>query len=237
MKGVKYSICGNILLIVKVEPLIISNEIELLNFAIKNCEIDNSIEGVVFISEKNSQIEYRFFNSDGSEEILCGNSLFAIGEIFCSNQNTLTLTRCGILAKISVVSDNIVLQIEYSLKNLYLNETTFDVGTPHIVMQVSNIYDINWATFNNHKELNITLFSIINGMAVARTFERGVNKETFACGTGAISIFINSNKKELGIQQVEYLKSQCSYQMNSLEFTEKEIRLNMSILKKNIILL
>ena len=237
MKGVKYSICGNILLIVKVEPLIISNEVELLNFALKNCKVDKSIEGVVFISETNSQIEYRFFNSDGSEEILCGNSLFAIGEILCSNQNTLTLIKKDILAKISIVSDSVVLEIKYSLESLYLNETTIEVGTPHIIKQVSNIYDIDWDTFKNYNDVNVTLFSIVNGIAVARTFERGVNKETFACGTGAISLFIYSNKKDLGIQQVKYLKSQCLYQMNNIEFDEKWVCLNVSILKKIIILL
>ena len=88
-----------------------------------------------------------------------------------------------------------------------------DVGSRHIVInfdKIKNLVDANFQDFNLNKfgpliryhqcfvphGVNVNIFQINdNNNILLRTYERGVEAETGACGTGAISTAIVAHKK------------------------------------------
>ncbi len=93
-----------------------------------------------------------------------------------------------------------------------------DVGSPHLLIDFSNIksevntgfYDFALKEFapkiRNHNAfkpngVNVSIYLLENDKILLRTYERGVEDETGACGTGAISAavvnYLKNNKKNL----------------------------------------
>ncbi|MBS1537396.1 MAG: diaminopimelate epimerase [Bacteroidetes bacterium] len=92
-----------------------------------------------------------------------------------------------------------------------------DVGAQHFVINYKQIcYELPFDNFNlelfapsfrNHPEFapfgaNINIFQIENNIIQLRTFERGVEAETGACGTGAISTAISAITNNLAYSPV-----------------------------------
>jgi len=76
--------------------------------------------------------------------------------------------------------------------------TLFDVGVPHIVAATSAVADLNLATLapplRAHPALgpegaNINFYEVeADGVVRVRTWERGVEGETLACGSGVVAV-------------------------------------------------
>jgi len=70
-----------------------------------------------------------------------------------------------------------------------------NTGVPHAVFITSSIHDpdfLSWATLiRNHsafpKGTNVNLVQVTKESIMVRTFERGVENETYSCGTGIIA--------------------------------------------------
>jgi diaminopimelate epimerase len=77
-----------------------------------------------------------------------------------------------------------------------------DTGSPHVVVSFPALEEADvdhWGRLISHHALlkpegaNVDFFSTGNARAVAlRTFERGVEAETMACGTGAVATAVNA---------------------------------------------
>jgi len=95
-----------------------------------------------------------------------------------------------------------------------------DVNSPHFVIDFSSLdlfQDVDFYSFpindfapkiRYHNEFlpngtNVNFYKVVNDKVMLRTYERGVEKETGACGTGAIStaisIFLKNGKTNLRI--------------------------------------
>jgi diaminopimelate epimerase len=74
----------------------------------------------------------------------------------------------------------------------------FDTGVPHIVI----LEDINKFDKNIAKELrykynaNVNWAELKNGELFVRTYERGVEDETLACGTGMCASFLSLKEED-----------------------------------------
>lgn len=139
-----------------------------------------------------------YFNSDGNESSMCGNGGRCI-VAFAKKQKVIS-DKCNFLAidgphaaEIDEASNvklkmNDVNAIESHEDAFYLN-----TGSPHYVKLVQNID--SYPVFEEGKRIrhhenyqpkgtNVNFLQVRNGEVVIRTFERGVEDETFSCGTG-----------------------------------------------------
>lgn len=150
----------------------------------------------------------RIFNSDGSEAEMCGNGLRCFAKwLFSSGENASSL-RIQVMDQILRVwqkGEEIATEMRvdpkiewntvlpYQEKTLVLHH--LNTGVPHTVLMSDNIQDIDLMHLGpflrNHphwqpKGTNVTLAEQIDPHTYrVRTYERGVEGETLACGTGA----------------------------------------------------
>jgi len=169
-------------------------------------------DGLILIQNSgHADFGWRFFNSDGSVAELCGNGArcaarFAYMTDVAPRETTLeTLT--GILR--AVVMDDRRVKIEMprpcdlsmdeqlSLGGERLSVSVINTGVPHAVVFVGRLDDFPVLTagklLRNHERFqpggsnaNFVRFLSDNQLAI-RTYERGVEDETPACGTGAVA--------------------------------------------------
>ena len=163
-------------------------------------------DGLILISGyKDADFEMKYFNSDGKIGSMCGNggrctAHFALKHgIAGKNQRFFAFD--GIHE--AEVNDDIVrLQMadvnEYKIidDNYFIN-----TGSPHYVLFTDEIdkIDVNaegkrirWAPLFAPGGTNVNFVEITDNGLYIRTFERGVEEETLACGTGVTASAIAS---------------------------------------------
>jgi diaminopimelate epimerase len=151
---------------------------------------------IVLIPNSDFDFEWEFYNSDGSEASMCGNgtraaALYAYDNNIAGNKQSF-LTGAGVI-KTEVFDQNIVetrLTEPKILKEAF-NEggfewTLIDTGVPHLVTKApKSFFDKELAKELRHKyNANVNFYSFDNETVSVRTYERGVEDETLACGTG-----------------------------------------------------
>jgi len=73
-----------------------------------------------------------------------------------------------------------------------------DTGVPHLVALVESVerFDIDQARELRHRyNANVNIAAIEEGVLRVRTYERGVEEETLACGTGMAASFLRARKE------------------------------------------
>lgn len=164
--------------------------------------------------DEQNHIIWRFYNCDGSEAQMCGNAsraaaFFATELGLVDASDTIFLhTLAGVIeAQVRKVS-----KVMPNMQNAHFGNTAsvsvrlsepkklsepfseggylwyfYDTGVPHLVTFID---DINAADMSLAKDLrakynaNVNFAQMIDGELFVRTFERGVEAETLACGTG-----------------------------------------------------
>ena len=164
-------------------------------------------------TSEEADAKWMFYNSDGSEAEMCGNAarcaIRYLYDNYFSDGGVISLeAKVGVLSG-QVLDENLVeitllpdrdLEIQYEQRVVHVDERYFEVncintGVPHAVMEVKNLdtYPINkvGALIQKHPmfqpaETNVTFFQRGVGSEIkATTYERGVEDQTMACGTGA----------------------------------------------------
>jgi diaminopimelate epimerase len=172
-------------------------------------------DGVVFIEKApKGDVRMRYYNSDGTEAALCGNASL------CSTRLAVELglaqgggfvlhTAAGALKArmrdgLPEVDLEPVTEVMPDASHLgpHKNESRLGyalVGVPHVVVEVDDIEaaDVTGRgpVLRNHPALrdgaNVNFVARRrDGSFAYRTFERGVEAETLACGTGAVATAI-----------------------------------------------
>ncbi len=161
---------------------------------------------IVLLPHEKYDFEWQFYNSDGSEANMCGNGSRAAA-LYAFNNGLADfkmefLTGAGVIK--SVVDKNGVqsqLTQPKTLKELFEEEGRlwhfYDTGVPHLVTYVDdlkNAWDEELIRKMRQKyNANVNLAKIGNVLEV-RTYERGVEGETLACGTGMVACFLGAFK-------------------------------------------
>ena len=157
-------------------------------------------EGVILVQKSAmSDFKMRFFNPDGSEAALCGNGARCVaafakavgavkGKVICFE------TLAG-LVDAEIVDDNRVKVWMPQPKDL--RENFVDSGVPHRIVPVENLAKADVEGEGRRIRLsdefapegtNVDFASYRPPHRVAvRTYERGVEAETGACGTGSVA--------------------------------------------------
>ena len=125
-----------------------------------------------------------------------------------------------------------------------LNVSYVDVGSPHIVVFIDEIKKpevksldevevMEWGrNIRMHKDLmpegaNVNFVDVVSkekGEIAIRSYERGVERETLACGTGAISSAIVSNLTRGVAQPVKVLTKSGDYLMVGFDAADNKIK-------------
>lgn len=172
-------------------------------------------DGILLVRKhKNYDFEMVFINNDGSMGSMCGNGgrcivHFAhnILKIIKNPKKVKFLAIDGEHTAEILKNDQIKLKMQ-NIENIGLqNGLTFlHAGTtPHHVQYVVNIESFPVCSEarkireqdSNPKGVNVNYVEYKNGIFHVRTYERGVEDETLACGTGSTSVAIASH--HLGI--------------------------------------
>ena len=169
-------------------------------------------DGVLLLENgsNNADFRMRYFNADGGEAEMCGNGArcFArfANKIVGAQKRILFETPAGVIAA-KVVGDLVTLQmteptdLRINMKLPVTNQRKtvhfINSGVPHVVIPVSRVDDVNVRregsairshnTFSpNGANVNFIEKRGSDKLAV-RTYERGVEDETLACGTGVVA--------------------------------------------------
>jgi len=165
---------------------------------------------VVLIPHEEYDFEWEFYNSDGSRATMCGNASRAVAHFatekgISQGGEAEFLTGAGVIrAKVNgnyVVSDMtkpIILSKEIEEDN---EKWWFvDTGVPHLVAirDEINEFDIEQVRhLRNKYNCNINICKVENNSLYVRTYERGVEDETLACGTGMVACFLRAYGEDL----------------------------------------
>jgi diaminopimelate epimerase len=171
---------------------------------------------LVLEKSKKADFKMRIFNPDGSEPDMCGNgsrciALYAKNKKIASASMSIETT-AGILyahagkdkVKINMTAPNdIKLSMDLSSMGKAYKFHYINTGVPHTIFFTRNLEKIDLGTFGKnlryHKAFspdgtNVDIVRVEKGNSLSiRTYERGVEAETLACGTGAVASAILSH--------------------------------------------
>jgi len=208
MTVTKYSANGNdFVLIIK------KKKKDRSKLAKKLCHRQNGVGAdglVVLVPHEEYDFEWEFYNSDGSRATMCGNASRAVAH-FAMDKGISTdgvaefLTGAGVIRAtvngLYVVSDMtkpIILseEIEEDEEKWWF----VDTGVPHLVAIRESVeeFDLEQARRLREKyDCNVNICHVLKNRLLVRTYERGVEDETLACGTGMVACFLRANREGL----------------------------------------
>ncbi len=177
-------------------------------------------DGLILIEDsKKADFKWRFYNADGSEAEMCGNGGRCVARLAYLKgiaPSALTFETLAGIIKAEVLGERVKLELPlpYNLtREVTLNLDGADylvdsitVGVPHVVMYVEDLAScqvvklgkiIRFAEYFQPAGTNVNFVNIKHGSHIAiRTYERGVEDETLACGTGAVASALISHEKD-----------------------------------------
>jgi len=172
-------------------------------------------DGLLLLEKsKKADIRMRIFNADGSEAEMCGNGARCLALYSARKQRTENRkqkkinieTKAGIIESV-VEAGNVKIKltdpkdiktdIPLKVNNRNIKVNFINTGVPHTVVFVEGIEKIDVVSIGKsiryHNKFapagtNVDFVEIINKDSIrVRTYERGVEDETLACGTGSVA--------------------------------------------------
>ncbi len=160
---------------------------------------------IVLLPHETYDFEWQFYNTDGSVAAMCGNGSRAAAHYAATeglaDDKMRFLTGAGVI-KAEVNGDIVksgltspvlkAKKIEKGDKEWWL----VDTGVPHLVAFVDSVevFDKKEAKeLRDRFDANVNIACVDGGELYVRTYERGVEDETLACGTGMAAAFFRAN--------------------------------------------
>jgi len=172
--------------------------------AIKLCSEEHTDGLIVVVPHDDYDFEWLFYNNDGSTASMCGNGTRAVahyaqdnklagnfvrfltgaGEISCEIENDIVQTT---MPKPTIINDE--------FEEIGLVWHLVDTGVPHLVTIVDDLekFDLKICSQMRYKyNANVNFAKVEGDILRVRTYERGVESETQACGTGMTACFLRA---------------------------------------------
>lgn len=158
-------------------------------------------DGLMYIRRsKDCDFTMVYYNSDGNESTMCGNGGRCISHMYMdiygkkSDEEISFEAIDGIHYAKRINNEIISLKMSNVPKQtVFGDDYILDTGSPHYIKVVDNIDEINIAksgssirysdAFRNDG-INVNFLEFRDDAIKVRTYERGVEAETFSCGTG-----------------------------------------------------
>jgi diaminopimelate epimerase len=181
-------------------------------------------DGVLLLEKsKKADVRMRIFNADGTEAEMCGNGARCCALYYATKNKKKkitieTLAGC-LAAEIDAQSvklkmtDPLDLRLDYKVEvdGKVYEADYVNTGVPHVVVEVDDLEkvplkrlgrSIRYHQIFQPAGTNVDFIKVIDsGHIRLRTYERGVEDETLACGTGsvasAIIAVLNHSKRNL----------------------------------------
>lgn len=164
---------------------------------------------IVLVPHETYDFEWEFYNSDGSTAEMCGNGSRACAHYAFTNSlapaSMHFLTLAGVIG--AEVKGTLV-KSELTPPKILDKEIVeggkswwkIDTGVPHLITFDADIenFDIKEARELRYKyNANVNIAAVKENGLHVRTYERGVEDETLACGTGMASAFYRAYQEGL----------------------------------------
>lgn len=176
------------------------------------CDRHNGIgaDGLIALLPKGAHDDcdfvWEFYNRDGSVATMCGNgsraaALYAFNHGLCGRKLAFQTGAGRIAAKVLEnghvgVQFPFVRILQSDLHECAMPAFLLDTGVPHLVLCAHDDMESARPTTDDLRALRVRYNANVDVMHVAqnvvhvRTFERGVEAETLACGTGMAACFV-----------------------------------------------
>jgi len=169
-------------------------------------------DGILLLEKASNRADFRmrYFNADGGEAEMCGNGARCFARFankVAGGEGTISFeTPAGVISA-ALIGDLVTLQmtepidLRLNVKLTVASENRIvhfiNSGVPHVVIPVSRIDDadvrregaaIRYHEIFSPKGANVNFIEKRGPTKIAvRTYERGVEDETLACGTGVVA--------------------------------------------------
>jgi len=209
----KMSGCGNDFIIIdNRKPVVEENDLSAFIVGVCRRKMSVGADGIILIENSGTvDFKWRFFNSDASVAEMCGNGARCVARFAYLNGITgpdmafetlagvvsASVSEAG-LVKIKM-TDPLNLKLDYPLclRDGNILISSINTGVPHVVTVVDNLDETPVKEMGReirfHPDFapagtNVNFVSVRPDNIVAvRTYERGVEDETLACGTGCVA--------------------------------------------------
>jgi diaminopimelate epimerase len=168
-------------------------------------------DGLILVEDSlHADFKWRFFNADGSEAEMCGNGGRCVARYAflkgIAGPKLCFETMAGVIhAEVSgkrvflelPLPKDLRLDREVLVDGVAYTLGTVNTGVPHAVLMLDNIEQVPVVELGRnirfHREFqpagtNVNFVQVVDkGHLAVRTYERGVENETLACGTGSVA--------------------------------------------------
>jgi diaminopimelate epimerase len=206
MTVTKYSGNGNDFII-----FVAQEKADRSELAKKLCHRQNGVGAdgmVVVLPHPQYDFEWEFYNADGSVADMCGNASRCVAHFahekgiskdgkaeFLTGAGVIRATINGMYVVSDMVEPKIIdTEVEEDGERWWL----IDSGVPHLIAVREDIseFDIEQARRLRQKyNANVNICKLEDDTLYVRTYERGVEDETLACGTGMVACYIRLHKE------------------------------------------
>ncbi len=169
-----------------------------------------SADGLILLEKpvsSEASFAWKFFNADGSEAEMCGNGARCVArlveELGIFKSPFYFETKAGLIyaevkgkrVKVALTKPkDLKTDLSIELKNQTLKAHFVNTGVPHVVVFVEDLKDfpvkkigaeIRYHPIFKPAGTNVNFVKVEGKFLKVRTYERGVEDETLACGTGS----------------------------------------------------
>jgi diaminopimelate epimerase len=187
----------------------------LKNLAVKVCnrKYGFGADGLLVLERTGkADIRMRIFNADGTEAEMCGNGARCTAFYMAQKRKARGTACVSILTRSGLVDSwvkgtevgirltpprGLRVNVPLKIESRVMHVNYIDTGVPHVVVFVEGLDKINvdylGRLIRYHKEFaprgtNVNFVEVQGRNAIrVRTYERGVEAETLACGTGSVA--------------------------------------------------
>lgn len=209
----KMSGSGNDFIVIDNREAMVTDDL-LPQFVERVCrrKLSAGADGLILIEDsKAADFKWRFFNSDGSVAEMCGNGArcvarFAYLNGIAKGSQMAFETIAGVIhaqvfaeqVKIRMTDpQELTLDATLELDDRKICYSSVNTGVPHVVLHIDNIESADVVglgrVIRRHSKFapagtNVNFMALQEeGVWAVRTYERGVEDETLACGTGIVA--------------------------------------------------
>ena len=203
----KYEGTGNDFIMIDNRDLSFPKENNLLVHKLCDRHFGIGADGIILL-ENDEKTDFRmvYYNADGNEGTMCGNGgrcIVAFAKKLGIISNKTSFNAVDGLHHASIENKLVSLQmIDVKTVDVYDNYVFTNTGSPHHVQLIDSLttYDVvangrkirndygkEGSNINFVQQISETTFNV-------RTYERGVEDETLACGTGVTAVAIAMHK-------------------------------------------